>query len=547
MSNRCISLTIPEVYSLPEFYESAEPVAVGEALRIGASLYSTVRAVQTSANLAKIEEEKAAEIERIQKAARHQIQELDSQLSLAEATQSSIKKEFAEKVAALTAQNRTDAATLQKEYAEKITALTAQNRTDAAALQKEHSERITAMRAQNRIDTENAIASATHSLNAQVAAAISNAAGLLERRVQVEASRDADIARAEQRTFALMTAHLEEKQRAVDRLEREKEKLTSLLEKNTAEITTLNDFVRKKSQNAKVKGGEFESLFREHLIAAYGTGPNFNLEDTAKNGIGHAGDYLMYWGDNTILWEVKNYDKPVPTAEVDKFHRDVKGNATVKIGVIVSRYTPITGKNASGDRTVEFISGKMLIYLSNFEGMAEGTLSNLMLLFKTWWELGNKVDSSESMENALRCVERLHTDAQKAKTEWRLHKARNEEMIRWFAESVDKSEERLATALKALQGKNVKNINIPLHIFRDVTGEEKSVELIQQILGLTEENREGSCVLNELAEVLGKKQNLSRDTIRGHIRALLQEEAYEQPRGKNPAKVKGLVLRATDS
>jgi hypothetical protein len=362
---------------------------------------------------------------------------------------------------------------------------------------------------------------------------------LHERKAILEAGRDQDIRIAEERTKRLLQQILDEKERTIMRSEKTLEQLQESYARQTEELRSLADLIRKKP-NVKTKGSEYESIFREKLIAAYGLGEKFSLIDSAHNGIGHAGDYLMKWGDHTILWEVKNYDRSVPSAEVDKFKRDMKENHNVRIGVMVSRYTPITGKIAKGDREIEFVEGKMLIYLSNFEAMSDDALPSLMLLFRLWWESEKNIEEEESKEATIRSIERLHAAAVKSKVEWRLHKSRMDEALRWMAEVVEENEQKLQHALNILHGSST--VSVPEGIFRNCEGDEKAQQLIQLILEHTVVD--GSLVLNELAEIVGKAKGLSRDTAKTHIRSVLLDSAIEPPKGKNPARLHGLTIKS---
>jgi hypothetical protein len=134
----------------------------------------------------------------------------------------------------------------------------------------------------------------------------------------------------------------------------------------------------------------------------------------------------------------------------------------------------------------------------------------------------------------------------KAKTEWKLHKSHNDALVRWAAELVEKTEECLGSTLRNLQGGITKEkINIPKHIFRDVSGEEKSVECIRHILDSTTVDKNSYCVLNDLADIVSKKMNLTRDTIKDRIKGILLDAAFIPSKGKNPARITGLQLNTS--
>jgi hypothetical protein len=243
------------------------------------------------------------------------------------------------------------------------------------------------------------------------------------------------------------------------------------------------------------------------------------------------------------MWEVKNYDKPVPSAEVDKFRRDMKENSEVRVGVMVSRYTPITGKTATGDREVEFMEGKLLVYLSAFEYMSDDTLPSLMMLFRLWWEHDHtKDEEDESRTHAIRQVERLHAAAVKARTEWRLHKSRMDDALRWMAEVVEETETRLQNTLNVLHGYSTV-IEVPPGLFRDVGGDERAQSDVQLILRFARAEAGAALVMNDLVDCFSREKGVSRDTARTHIRAVLLDSAIEQQKGK-PTRVLGLRFEA---
>lgn len=503
-----LALTVPTSFVVPAIYGTASPDVIADVLQIGATMYDVVNKTYMDMTLADIEAKKSAEISRIQECAEQTIRDLNAQLAAAE-------------------QERQ---TLLREQNVRLNQLLETQRTQDHTVHKEELER------QLRVHDAR-YAAAQHELKM----AQERCAALMERKTVLENARDADIRRAEEQTRSLLQHTLDEKQRAIERLEREKDRLSGHLEKQTEELHALSDLIRRKPTNVKTKGNEYEAIFREKLIAAYGTGDKFRLEDSARNGVGHAGDYLMNWGDHTVLWEVKNYDKPVPSAEVDKFRRDMKENAHVRVGVMVSRYTPIVGKTSHGDRDIEFMEGKMLVYLSNFEHMSDDALPGLMLLFRLWWESDRNIEEEESKMAMIRHIEKLHAAAVKSRTEWRLHRSRMEDTVRWMAEVVEENESKLQNALNLLNG--TATLDVPAGIFRDCAGDEKATQLIQLLLEHVAPVATGEIVLNDLADIVGKRKGLSRDTAKTHIRAVLLDSVIEPPKGKMPARILGLALR----
>jgi hypothetical protein len=498
-----LELKVPAEYMLPEFYTYADPPTVAEALTIGASLYDILHKKHTDDRIQELEGRKAAEIAGIRESAATQLAELTAQLDALKATHAQRLKELAELQA-----------------------------TKEAAARNEENERLTRSYTQKLRDIQTELSEIQE-----------RNAALQARRAELEASRDTDIARAEESTKAMLQLALDEKQRSLERMEREKERLATILEKQTAEIANLNEFIRRKpATNVKTKGNDFEALFRTRLVAAFGVNPKFAIEDSARNGVGHAGDFKMKWGEHTVLWECKDYDKPVPAAEVDKFKRDMKENADVRVGVMISRFTSIVGKTACGDRHVEFLDGKMYIYLSQFEDMSEDTLKNLMPLFQFWWDSDRNTESEESRITAIRQIEKLYANATKARTEWRVHKSRMEEVMRWMAETVEENEHKLQQALNILNG-SVAILSIPTGIFRSCDGDERATQLIQLILEIIEPAPDSSILMNDLAEQVAKRQFISANTAKTHIRSVLLDDTLDTPKGK-PTRILGVTVRA---
>lgn len=500
--SQTISLEVSSDYVLPEFYGYADAATTAEALTIGASLHPILHKKHTDDRIQEIEARKTAEITAIRDAAAAQITELNMQAEALKTAHAARLKELADLQAA----------------------------KEAAARQDE-SERLTRSHTQKLRD-----------LQTELSELQERNAALQARRAELEASRDADIARAEESTKSLLQYTLDEKQRSVERLEKEKDKLAAILEKQTAEIASLNEFVRRKpTTNVKTKGNDFEAAFRAKLVESFGVNPHFAIEDSARNGVGHAGDFKMKWGEHTVLWECKDYDKPVPAAEVEKFKRDMKENPDARIGVMISRFTPIVGKTGSGDRHIEFLEGKMYIYMSQFEDMSADSLKQLMPLFQFWWESDRNTESEESRINAIRQIEKLYASAVKARTEWRVHKSRMEETLRWIAETVEENEHRLQQALNVLNGA-VCLVAAPEGIFRSCDGDERATQLIQLILECCEPASDSSILMNELAEYVAKKQLISANTAKTHIKSVLLDTVLDSPKGK-PTKILGLAFR----
>jgi hypothetical protein len=478
---------------VPEFYTSATPDEILTALKLGAQLFETMKSLRIEES----DEAYKKEIKRINDKYKLDLQHLQEELS-----------------------------NTQKEL---------------VLSKRQHYEELQTISNDHNLQLEEQRQSIINSLKAsheqQTARYIERNEQLQQRILLIQSERDKDIEKAEARLNSSLQLILEEKQRVIERQERQLDKWAEELRNNSAVIQSL---ISKKNQSVKEKGADFETVFRGLLETAFMNGPGFSLENTASSGIGHAGDYIMKWDNKSILWEVKNYDKIVPTHEVDKFIRDMRMNPDCSIGVMVSRNTDITGKNKTGQKAIEFMEDRMLIYLNTFDTMPQSTLQDLMLLFKTFWHISRNFESMDSIESAIKTVEKLHSEAVSARTAWRVHKAHNDTMIKWVAEQLDASEERLQNTLQNLQGLSINNdFDYPKDIFRDVTGETKSLEYIKEIMNIYEAVMDAECVLNDVAQELTSKFNVSRETMKEKIISVINTHILVTTKGK-PTKLKGL-------
>lgn len=362
-----------------------------------------------------------------------------------------------------------------------------------------------------------------------------------ERRQAIEAARDQDIRAAEERTRTLMQQVLRVREEQVSASQQALSALEQAYKAQAEELRGLNDFLRRKITNAKVKGSDYEAQFRELLIRSFGTADGFRLEETARNGIGHSGDFRMRLGSHHILWEVKDYDRSVPKQESEKFQRDMLETKEVQIGVMISRTTEISGKVAKGDRHLEFVEGKLLIYLSRFEWMGEdvATLQSLLPLFRLWWELANRKDDNEHLqiEETIRGLEKVLADLMRKKQEWRLHKSRTEETLRWMSELVEDAEDHVERLLKRIQSGQAATASslpssVPEGLFRSADMDEKIQKTIGWILESYQCVPNGDVRLADMADTISLKRSLSKDSARKYILAALVDSAIHTAPGK---------------
>lgn len=366
-----------------------------------------------------------------------------------------------------------------------------------------------------------------------------------ERKRLLETDRAKDIQAAEDRTRSFLQQTLAIREEQVRGSQEALKALEQAYKAQVDELRSLNDFVRRKTQNVKVKGNEFEEAFRDHLLRAYGILDGFKIADTSKSGIGHAGDFLVDIAGHTTLWEVKHYDKVVQKSEVDKFRRDMLENTAVQVGVMVSKSTDIVGKVAKGQRELEFVEGKLLVYVSRFETYEDPVdfLQAMLPLFQIWWEVQREDETAEVFTDTLKELERLLTDLTRKRTEWRVHRSRLEETTRWMAEVVEDAETRVESLLRLMRAGKATDVEIPEGIFRSQHADERVRETITVILQSFEASTSaGDLRLTDIADVLAAKKSLAKTTARQHVLAALQDGVVVAAPGK-PTLVRGLCPR----
>ncbi len=368
-----------------------------------------------------------------------------------------------------------------------------------------------------------------------------------ERRRVLETERATDIAAAESRTRALLQETLAVREEQVRAGQVALKALEDSFRAHVEELRSLNEFVRRKpTAAAKEKGTAYEDEFRALLERAFGIADGFSISNTAKSGIGHAGDIIMKLGPHETLWEVKNYDRPVPKAEVEKFRRDVLENPGVRIGVMVSKITDITGKTSKGFRDIEFADGRLLIYVSGMSRIEDPVdfLQSLLPLFQIWWETQRDDETAEVFQESVKELERLLGDLTRRRTEWRVHRARLEETLRWTSDLVEDAETRVESLVRMMRaGTDAnKDMDIPEGIFRSVHTDERVRETIRILLETCSIVPTSEVRLNDLADVLKARKSLTQSTARQHVMAALQDSVVISSQGK-PTMVRGLCVK----
>ena len=500
-----ISIQVPATFTLPTVYQTGSPEECAEALLLGAFVQQHVHMQRATGDLKAAQERAAADLEALR---RTKDAEVAQQVALIAALRTELSTATATASAAAMAAATTHQKALQ----------------DATRIARE----------QTLLEMQAAVEKAQQRCEAAE-----------ERRRLLEAERAADIAAAEERVRALLQHTLVIREEQVRTGQEALKALEAAYKAQVEEIRALNDFVRRKTQNAKLKGNEFEEAFRGHLLRAFGILEGFEIVDTAKNGIGHAGDFLIRMCGRETLWEVKNYDKIVQKSEVEKFRRDMLENKAVQVGVMISKSTDIVGKVAKGYRELEFVEGKLLVYVSRFEMHEDPVefLQSLLPLFQIWWESQREDETAAVLADTLKELERLLGDLTRKRTEWRVHKARLEETTRWMAEVVEDAEARVESLLRLMRAGQTAGggLEVPEGLFRSLHADERIRETVGIVLEVYAPG-EGDVRLNDLADLLAAKRSLAKTTAKQHILAALQDSAVISAPGK-PTLVRGLSIR----
>ena len=347
------------------------------------------------------------------------------------------------------------------------------------------------------------------------------------RKREMEELRAHDIQEAVRRTEELMEKVVAAKQQQLDKMETTYHRLSDSITKQTDEVNKLSNTLGKRAANVKTKGSDYEEEFGDKLRRNYGLCSGFQLKDT-RLGMGHEMDFSMEVEGQVVLWELKNYTAVVPKAEVEKFLRDVKENPQAHIGVMISRYTDMYGKNHAGNLVTEFDGENMMIYVNRFEEFCgddeQRVFQMLHSLFQIWWEYHKEDNKTFDRVEMIRELEKAVEELGKRRTEWRRHKAHLEELTRWSTDLLDESEDRLDRLLKKARHTIVSEaaLVLPEGVFRE-TGEEKERLWTTSIMTVCSVG--GEIEVRELVERLSAHHKLSKDTIRTNVMSIIKDSA----------------------
>jgi hypothetical protein len=145
------------------------------------------------------------------------------------------------------------------------------------------------------------------------------------------------------------------------------------------------DKLRKQMERTLVsseKGKAGEREFDE-LVAQYTSWGE--LTNTAKTSYGTDRSGKIRGCD--VLFELKNYSGEVPSAEVEKFERDMEEHHDVPFGVFISYKTGIRGKKGDGFITMKWTPrSQLLVFINNFYNhVPEDTLKIIDMLADIAW------------------------------------------------------------------------------------------------------------------------------------------------------------------
>ena len=102
---------------------------------------------------------------------------------------------------------------------------------------------------------------------------------------------------------------------------------------------------------------EFEELCSQHT--SWGPLINTSKEEAAT-------DRRCVIRDCSTMFEVKKYKNTIPTAELNKFRRDMKEHSEAPLGVFISLHTEISNKRGKYIDTEWTDNSQLLVYISTF-------------------------------------------------------------------------------------------------------------------------------------------------------------------------------------
>ena len=111
----------------------------------------------------------------------------------------------------------------------------------------------------------------------------------------------------------------------------------------------------------------------------------------------HSCDYASVILGIPVLFEIKNYSKPVPEKEISKFVADMKMHPEALVGIFISLNTTITGRSADIPIAIDWIHGSQtIIYIQSCIDLdLDHTLSLIEQVVRVTGIIGRAITSQE--------------------------------------------------------------------------------------------------------------------------------------------------------
>jgi len=256
------------------------------------------------------------------------------------------------------------------------------------------------------------------------------------------------------------------------------------------------------------------------------------MEEKSRSSVGHEADIIMNWDEKKVLWEAKWYADNVPTREVGKFQRDMKENPHILVGVMMSRYSAITGKSARSDVSIEFEGNQMFIYVSRADGMGDALYSMLPMLWQVHWESKRTRDSDGEIDNVVRIIETLIASIAKRKLDWNVHKSHANEMLKWMSDTITDDDARLRKAYSILKSGDNEESDLQ-NLFVDPDGNTQMEDTIAVLKKIIVPANDSSITLNSLVDlfIIESPTKMSIDTAKTRIRNVFLPDRMEGGKG----------------
>ena len=149
------------------------------------------------------------------------------------------------------------------------------------------------------------------------------------------------------------------------------EQIGGRIKDNITEIKDSVDYLTKVKYNSSLKGKMGELSLEDIIINSF---PDDTLKNMSKSTA--ESDYHFYFDEHKVMLEIKTYSSNVPTAEIEKFKRDMRRNGC-KNGIFVSTTSGITGHKRFEIEDLD----QRIIYIPN-AGLDGGSLIWGILMLK---------------------------------------------------------------------------------------------------------------------------------------------------------------------